>query len=79
MHEPNETGGPAQQGPCSASGEASDPVLISLRIEPGEPITGTLTVGGQTTGMPFCGWMDLIVTISTLRTGSEASGLRRQV
>ena len=45
--------------------------MITLTIEPGEPIAGTLTTVGQNTSTPFCGWMELIATISTLRAGQN--------
>jgi hypothetical protein len=44
-------------------------VLISLRIEPGEPITGTLTSNNRTEAAPFCGWMELIAAINDRRDG----------
>lgn len=69
MDEQSEAAGPEDQAPRSAEREASTPVLISLRIEPGEPITGTLTAGGQTTGTSFCGWMELIAAITAARDG----------
>lgn len=61
----NAESGPAAQG--GPSSEPPDPVLISLRIEPGEPITGTLTTSSQAEELPFCGWMELIAGITAAR------------
>lgn len=52
--------------------ETVQPVHISLRIDPGEPLTGTLTSNSQTAGTPFCGWMDLIAAITAHRDGHGA-------
>jgi hypothetical protein len=35
-----------------------------MRIERGEPISGTLTVHGRTGEQRFCGWMELIAAIT---------------
>jgi len=42
-------------------------VLIMLRIEPGEPITGALTSDNRSAAAPFCGWMELIAAINARR------------
>ena len=66
MEESSKTGGAEDQPPRPTKRDASGPVLICLRIEPGEPITGTLASSGQA-GMSFCGWMDLIAAITVQR------------
>jgi hypothetical protein len=61
-------GGPSGATAHGASSELPPrPVVISLRIEPGEPISGMLTTSAQTTGTPFCGWMELIAAITARR------------
>jgi hypothetical protein len=48
----------------SLSAGSASATVISLRIERGEPISGTLTVHGRTGEERFCGWMELIATIT---------------
>lgn len=39
-------------------------VVITMRIERADPISGTLTMHGQPGEQRFCGWMELIAAIT---------------
>jgi hypothetical protein len=45
------------------TGAASE-VVMTMRIERGEPISGTLTLHGRAGEQRFCGWMELIAAIT---------------
>jgi hypothetical protein len=45
-------------------GASTAATVISLRIERGEPISGTLTLRGRVGEERFCGWMELIAAIT---------------
>jgi hypothetical protein len=49
---------------CAAYGR-STAAEIHLRVDAGEPISGTLASGAHTAG--FCGWMELIAAITAAR------------
>lgn len=54
----------------SLSARSASETEINLRIERSEPISGTLSVPGRTGQERFCGWMELIASITA---GSQLS------
>jgi hypothetical protein len=59
-----------QQDPSEDSGS----LLLRLRIEPGEPMSGAIAIEDHDGEVDFCGWMNLMVLITAARdrVGSEA-------
>jgi hypothetical protein len=64
-----------QQAPTStrspARGEAGGGE-IRMRLDPGEPISGTLISSAESTR--FCGWMELIAAITAARGQPQPPG-----
>jgi hypothetical protein len=50
--------------------QADVPIVMRLRLEPGEPITGTLNSETDEATIRFCGWMELIAAIADSRPDS---------
>jgi hypothetical protein len=44
-----------------------EPVTLVVRIEPGEPIAGTVRAEGEPSGHPFSGWVELMAHIIAAR------------
>ena len=46
------------------------PLVLELRLEPGEALKGWVQRQGELEALPFQGWLDLMAAVSTLRAGS---------
>jgi hypothetical protein len=50
----------------SSAGEGARLVLV-LALADGDPVRGTVGVPGAAPAVPFCGWIDLMSAINSLR------------
>jgi hypothetical protein len=53
-------------GPASEVGEEV-PLILELTLAAGDPVRGTVGVLGEPPALPFCGWIDLMSAINSLR------------
>jgi hypothetical protein len=50
--------GPAEQDAC---------LVLELTLADGDPLRGTVGVPGRRPAVPFCGWIDLMSAVNSLR------------
>ena len=46
------------------------PLVLELRLQPGESLKGWVQRQGELDALPFQGWLDLMAAVSTLRAES---------
>jgi hypothetical protein len=62
------TSGPPRDD--GSSGEGTH-LVLELALADGDPVRGTVGVPGGSPPVPFCGWIDLMSAINSLRGGTE--------
>jgi hypothetical protein len=48
-------------------GKTDEALALELIIEPGEPMSGSVGLAGQSASRPFQGWIDLMSALNGLR------------
>jgi hypothetical protein len=54
--------------------QAGDAVVVRLRVDPGEPLTGTAVVEGRPGETRFAGWVELMAAITAARAEPSDRG-----
>jgi hypothetical protein len=48
-------------------------LTLELALVAGDPVRGTVGIAGESSPLPFCGWIDLMSAINSLRASPDRS------